>query len=130
MLLLLQLLVEQAVLQLLIFQLQVAERLLLAGFFRSLAFTGHLLGQGVDARDLGGGIIGVGWVGWRWLRNVEGLHPFRVFRLSLAIVDPPVGVGPLINLLLGGHGGGRGQQNDSTQRKDQRFTVHRSAPMS
>ena len=59
-LLLLVLLVQQILLELLVFLLQITDGLFLACLLGGPPLATHLFGQGIDARDLGGGVGGVG----------------------------------------------------------------------
>lgn len=97
-LLLLNLLVQQGIFQCFILLLQIANRLFLPRLLRCLAFTGHLLGQGVDSGDFSIGIYR-GWSRWREGCNVECLYARRIVRFFLAVMHLTTGVGPFINLL-------------------------------
>ena len=96
-LLLLLLLFQQIVLQLLVFLLQITNRLFLSGLFCCLAFTGHLIRQGIDAGDFSSGVRVAGCS--RWRDDVNGCRLSRISRFLLAVVNLSGGVSPFVDLL-------------------------------
>lgn len=98
-LLLLLLLFQQIILQLLIFLLQIANRLFLSGLFGCLTFAGHLIRQGIDAGDFSSGVSTAGCSGRGGRDDVDGCRLSRIFRFLLAVVNLSGGVSPFVDLL-------------------------------